>query len=174
MTRPVLRLAPARRAGLVFAVVALLAGSSPARAAWVPEGNPICVLQPSHQNGPAAIGTFNGALVFWSDTRAGAEDLYARFIDSTGTLVSGEIPIAVQTSFQNGPACVFDGLLEQAHAPLEVAAGGRRPDRDARVPGDERVFEALGERERAVGAVERLVEPVAVERLHGLVVARRP
>lgn len=58
----------------------------PARAAWIPDGNPLVTL-PTQESGPFVVSDgAAGAVVFWEDGRTAESGIYAQRIDSTGAL----------------------------------------------------------------------------------------
>jgi hypothetical protein len=96
---------------LISVLLNLMAGFAPLDAAWIPDGNPICVAI-GDQQGPSLISDGRGgAIVVWNDNRNGTWDIYAQRIDAYGALQWATDGVAVCTApnDQGSQVLVSDG-----------------------------------------------------------------
>ena len=100
---------------LVVAVVLILAAAAgilPRRvqAAWLAEGNPICVATGDQESSIMVDDGDGGMIIVWIDERNGNRDIYAQRVDMLGNPLwaDGGVPVCTVTGNQEDIAAVSD------------------------------------------------------------------
>ncbi len=81
-------------------------------AGWPRDGVPVCVA-PGSQYQPCVVGdSAGGAIVVWTDYRAGHGDIYGQHLSANGqpAWVPGGVPVCADSADQVTPAAVSDGV----------------------------------------------------------------
>jgi hypothetical protein len=110
MRHPILSLAC-----FTLALAAVPLAATPARAAWVPLGNPVCVAVGDQTGGNAAPDGSGGMFVVWLDQRRGSPpntDLYGTRLLADGTVAPGwpvDGAVLAATGYVTTPSLAPDG-----------------------------------------------------------------
>jgi hypothetical protein len=96
----------------MFAVGALaLFSAVSARAQWVPNGVPICVVSGVQEQPRIVDDGSGGAIIAWIDSRNGDKDIYAQRINGNGSILWAQdgVPVCTASHDQKNLAAVSDG-----------------------------------------------------------------
>lgn len=101
------------RSRLLLPALALLLFATPsARAAWQPQGNPVCTANATQQQHAGCPDGSGGVYIVWADLRGGAAQMYAQHLLSDGSIAPGWPSQGVQVTNEflaQLPAAVPDG-----------------------------------------------------------------
>jgi hypothetical protein len=106
--RRTLSLRPSSLRRKLLATAACASLASPASAAWLATGNPVCTEPHSQNNLSIASDQASGAIVTWQDDRFGNIDVFAQRVDSSGVRLwtAQGVPVCTESAFQNAPFVV--------------------------------------------------------------------
>jgi hypothetical protein len=78
---------------------------------WTPHGAPICTLAGDQSPGGLVSDNAGGAIIVWTDTRSGNQDIYAQRVSSSGTALwtANGVVISADPAADSGIGAVADG-----------------------------------------------------------------
>ena len=96
---------------ILFLLCSLIIAAPSLWALWIDDGVPLCTVKGDQDYPQVTSDGAGGAIVTWQDTRSGNSDIYAQFINASGTVqwTADGISLCTAAGDQNYPRVTSDG-----------------------------------------------------------------